>query len=218
LGRVIHKNVVVFIGNLFFSLILHSIFSNILFKQNDMYAIVDIAGQQFKVEKGQEIYVHRLEAEEGTEVHFNNVLLVDDNGQIRVGMPVLEDTTVSAKVLAHMKGKKVLVFKKRRRKGYQKTNGYRDYLTKIQIENIVTEGTKIKKAKESVKSEEPEKKKTAKPSAQKKRIEKAEAETAPATEVVIAKVKEAPVKKTRAKTTARKKTGGQTKATPEEGS
>jgi large subunit ribosomal protein L21 len=204
----------VFIGNLFFSLILHSIFLMFSFKRNDMFAIVDIAGQQFKVEKGQEIYVHRLEAEEGTKVHFNNVLLVDDNGQVRVGMPVLEDTTVSAKVLAHMKGKKVLVFKKKRRKGYQKTNGHRDYLTKIQIENITTEGAKIKKTKETVISEEPEKKKTAKPSAQKKRVAKAEVETVPVTGEVVPKAEKAPVKKTRAKTTAKKKTEDQAKATP----
>lgn len=180
-----------------------------------MYAIVDIAGQQFKVEKGQEIYVHRLEAEEGTEVHFTNVLLVDDNGQIRIGMPVLEDTTVSVKVLAHMKGKKVLIFKKKRRKGYQKTNGHRDYLTKIQIENIVTEGVKIKKAEESVQLEEPKKRKTSKPSAQKKPIEKAEVEVIPGPEEVIAAGEGVPVKKTRTRTTAKKKKEDQAKTAPE---
>lgn len=210
-----YKNMVVFIGNLFFSLILHSIFGYFSFKQNDMYAIVDIAGQQFKVEKGQEIYVHRLEAEEGTEVHFTNVLLVDDNGQIRIGMPVLEDTTVSVKVLAHMKGKKVLIFKKKRRKGYQKTNGHRDYLTKIQIENIVTEGVKIKKAEESVQLEEPKKRKTSKPSAQKKPIEKAEVEVIPGPEEVIAAGEGVPVKKTRTRTTAKKKKEDQAKTAPE---
>ncbi|MFA8451288.1 MAG: 50S ribosomal protein L21 [Bacteroidales bacterium] len=102
-----------------------------------MYAIVEIAGQQFKVEKNQNLFVHRLEQEEGTVVEFDKVLLVDNNGNINVGTPVVAGAKVSAKVLEHLKGDKVTVFKKKRRKGYQKSNGHRQYLSKIVIENIV---------------------------------------------------------------------------------
>ncbi|PXY00821.1 50S ribosomal protein L21 [Marinifilum breve] len=102
-----------------------------------MYAIVEIAGQQFKVEKDQKIFVHRLEAEEGGQVEFAKVLLVDNEGEIAVGAPAIEGAKVTAKVLSHMKGDKVKVFKKKRRKGYKKLNGHRQYLSQIQIEEIV---------------------------------------------------------------------------------
>lgn len=102
-----------------------------------MYAIVDIAGQQYKVEKDQEIFVHRLEAEEGSSLNFDQVLLIDRDGKISVGTPVVEGANIQARVISHTKGDKVIVFKKKRRKGYQKLNGHRQYLTKIQIENIV---------------------------------------------------------------------------------
>jgi len=101
-----------------------------------MYAIVDIAGQQFKVEKNQELYVHRLEGKEGSKVELNQVLLIDNGGKVTVGAPKIEGAKVDAKIISHLKGDKVLVFKKKRRKGYQKLNGHRQYLTKIQIENI----------------------------------------------------------------------------------
>ncbi|MCX6232404.1 MAG: 50S ribosomal protein L21 [Bacteroidetes bacterium] len=101
-----------------------------------MYAIVDIAGQQFKVKKDQKIFVHRLESEEGAKVEFNEVLLADNEGKVKVGTPNLEGAKVTATVLSHLRGDKVLVFKKKRRKGYQKLNGHRQYLTQIQIENI----------------------------------------------------------------------------------
>lgn len=101
-----------------------------------MYAIVNIAGQQFKVSKEQKVFVHRLEAEEGAQVEFNEVLLTDDEGNVKVGTPVIDGATVKAKVLSHLRGDKVLVFKKKRRKGYQKMNGHRQYLTQIQIEEI----------------------------------------------------------------------------------
>ena len=102
-----------------------------------MYAIVEIAGQQFKVEKDQKIFVHRLNAEEGSKVDFDNVLLTDNNGKINVGTPALSGAKVSATILNHLKGEKVLVFKKKRRKGYQKMNGHRQYLSYIQINEIV---------------------------------------------------------------------------------
>jgi len=87
-----------------------------------MYAIVEIAGQQFKVEKKQEIFVHRLEDKEGSKVEFSDVLLIDKDGKVNVGTPTVKGALVSAKVLEHMKADKVLVFKKKRRKGYQKLN------------------------------------------------------------------------------------------------
>jgi len=102
-----------------------------------MYAIVDIAGQQFKVEKDKKIYVHRLEGEEGEQVSFDRVLLIDKDGKVKVGNPVVKNAQVTAKIISHMKGDKVLVFKKKRRKGYQKLNGHRQYMTQIQIEDIV---------------------------------------------------------------------------------
>lgn len=101
-----------------------------------MYAIVDIAGQQFKVEENQKVIVNRLEATEGQNVEFDKVLLKDNNGQVEVGTPVIEGSKVTAKVLGHLKGEKVIIFKKKRRKGYQKRTGFRSSLTQIQIEKI----------------------------------------------------------------------------------
>jgi large subunit ribosomal protein L21 len=101
-----------------------------------MYAIVDIAGQQFKVEAGRTLYVHRLKGEEGTQVNFDKVFLTDDEGKVTIGAPTIEGASVNATILKHMKGDKVIVFKKKRRKGYQKKNGHRQYLTQIKIESI----------------------------------------------------------------------------------
>ena len=101
-----------------------------------MYAIVDIAGQQFKVQKDQKVYVHRIEGEEGASVEFNNVMLTADEGKVKVGTPIVNGAKVTAKILSHMRAEKVLVFKKKRRKGYQKCNGHRQYMTQIQIEGI----------------------------------------------------------------------------------
>jgi large subunit ribosomal protein L21 len=101
-----------------------------------MYAIVDIAGQQFKVNENQLLYVHRLAGNEGDTVHFDRVLFVHQNGTVKVGNPVIEGARVSAKIISHVKGDKVLVFKKKRRKGYQKLNGHRQLFTRIKIESI----------------------------------------------------------------------------------
>ncbi len=101
-----------------------------------MYAIVEIAGQQFKIEKDHKIFVHRLKAEEGSQVTFDRVMLVDNDGTVKVGAPTVTGATVSATVLNHLKGEKVLVFKKKRRKGYQKMNGHRQYMTAIKIDDI----------------------------------------------------------------------------------
>lgn len=101
-----------------------------------MYAIVDIQGQQFKVEKDQTLFVHRINEDEGKSVTFDNVKLVDNGGKISVGTPTVKGASVQAKVLEHLKGDKVIVFKKKRRKGYKVKNGHRQYLTKIQIESV----------------------------------------------------------------------------------
>src|SRR5690554_7296813 len=101
-----------------------------------MYAIVEIAGQQFKVSKDQKVYVHRLAAEEGTNVTFDKVFLVDNEGTITLGAPAITGASVGAKVLKHLQGDKVIVFKKKRRKGYKKKNGHRQALTQIVIEGI----------------------------------------------------------------------------------
>ena len=101
-----------------------------------MYAIVDIAGQQFKVEAGKKIYVNRLQDEVGASVSFGKVLLTDNDGDVKVGAPYVEGASVTAKVLEHVKGNKVIVFKKIKRKGFDKKNGHRQYLTKIEIESI----------------------------------------------------------------------------------
>lgn len=102
-----------------------------------MYAIVEIAGQQFKVEAGKKLFVNRLAAEKGAAVEFDKVLLVDNDGDVKVGAPYVEGAVVKATVLDDsLKGNKVLVFKKKRRKGYQKCNGHRQYLSQIQINEI----------------------------------------------------------------------------------
>ena len=102
-----------------------------------MYAIVEIAGQQFKVEAGMGIFVQRLAAEKGAAVEFDKVLLVDNDGAVKVGAPYVDGASVKATVLDDTcRGKKVIVFKKKRRKGYQKQTGHRQNFTKIQINEI----------------------------------------------------------------------------------
>ncbi|MCB9256968.1 MAG: 50S ribosomal protein L21 [Chitinophagales bacterium] len=100
-----------------------------------MYAIVEIAGQQFKVEEGKQIFVHRLEGKEGDKLDFDKVLLKADGDKVSVGAPTL-NSKVSVKIIEHLKGDKVIVFKKKRRKGYKVKNGHRQYLTKVSIEKI----------------------------------------------------------------------------------
>ena len=101
-----------------------------------MYAIVEIAGQQFKVKNGQEIYVHRLPVDEGESISFDKVLLTDNEGSVSIGQPTLSGVSVGATVLEHCKGNKVIVFKKKRRKGFRKKNGHRQLLSRIKIESI----------------------------------------------------------------------------------
>lgn len=175
-----------------------------------MYAIVDIAGQQFKVEKDQKLYVHRLEAEEGKKVSFDKVLLIDTGSKVSVGDPVVKGATVNATVLSHVKGDKVLVFKKKRRKGYQKLNGHRQYMTQIQIEAISEKGAKETKATETkaaeTKAQSPKPKAEKKASAAKKpTTTKTTAEKKPAAKASAAKKPVA--KKPAAKAAPKKETG-----------
>ena len=152
-----------------------------------MYAIVEIAGQQFKVEKDQQIFVHRLDTEEGSKIDFDKVLLLDDAGTVNVGAPVITGAKVTAKVLEHLKGDKVIVFKKKRRKGYKVKNGHRQYLTKLEILTIDAKAPAAKK---------PAPKKEAKPAAEKAPVKKTVAKK-PAAKKPAAK--KAPAKKTTAK-------------------
>ncbi|MFZ6053190.1 50S ribosomal protein L21 [Halocola ammonii] len=141
-----------------------------------MYAIVEIAGHQYKVQKDQQVYVNRLQAKEGDKVSFDNVLLLDDNGNVTVGAPAIDGAQVSAKVEKHLKGDKVIVFKKKRRKGYRKKNGFRAYLTELTIDSIVAKGAK--KAEKSAESKPKAEKKTEAKSESKTTAKKTEAKKA----------------------------------------
>ena len=120
-----------------------------------MYAIVEIAGHQFKVEKDQKVFVNRLQTEEGKKVSFDNVLLVGDGDNVTVGAPAIDGAQVGAKVLKHLKGDKVIVFKKKRRKGYRVKNGHRQSLTEIVIESIGASGAKKAAPAKATKKAEP---------------------------------------------------------------
>ncbi len=128
-----------------------------------MYAIVEIAWQQFKVAKDQKVFVHRLPEAEGEKVQFSNVMLLEDGKNITIGAPAIEGASVEAKVVKHLKGDKVIVFKKKRRKGYKVKNGHRQYLSEIVIESIVASGSKPAAKKAAPKAE----KAAAKPAAPK---------------------------------------------------
>lgn len=167
-----------------------------------MYAIVEMAGQQFKVEKDQQVFVHRLDSKEGSKVTFDNVLLIDNGKKVNVGAPAIKGATVVATVLEHVKGDKVIVFKKKRRKGYKVRNGHRQYLTSIKIEAINEKGAKAAAPKAAAKKEEAPKKEAAPKKAAPKAAAKKEA--APKAEKKAAAKPAA--KKTAAKKPAAKKT------------
>ena len=158
-----------------------------------MYAIVDIAGQQFKVAKDQKLFVQKLEGETGSKVSFDKVLLIENDSKVTVGTPSISGAAVSAKVLDHLKGDKVLVFKKKRRKGYKKLNGHRQQLTQIQITEILEKGAKAPAAK----------KEAAKPAAEKPAA-KAATEKKPAAAKPAAVKKPAAAKKPATKPAAKK--------------
>jgi large subunit ribosomal protein L21 len=165
-----------------------------------MYAIVEMAGQQFKVAKDQKVYVHRLQTEEGKKVTFDNVLLLDDGTNVTIGAPAIDGAAVEAKVIKHLRGDKVIVFHKKRRKGYRKKNGHRQSLTEIVIESIVAKGAKKAKAEEPKKAA-PKKAAPKKEAATKK----ADGKSAPIEVSVASKPKEekAPAKKAAPKKTAK---------------
>lgn len=118
----------------------------IIEKPNRMYAIVNIAGQQYKVEKDQKLFVHQLVEKEGETVSFDEVLLIDNDKSVVVGEPTIKGAMISGKVISHPRGDKIKVFKKKRRKGYKVRTGHRQYLTEIQIEDIIEKGA-VKEAK-----------------------------------------------------------------------
>ena len=157
-----------------------------------MYAIVEIAGHQFKVEKDQKVFVNRLQTEEGNKVTFDNVLLLADGTKVTIGAPAIDGAQVGAKVLKHLKGDKVIVFKKKRRKGYRVKNGHRQSLTEIQIESIVASGAKkaspAKAASPKAEAKPAAKKEVSKPAA-KAATPKAEA-TADLSSMTVKKLKE----------------------------
>jgi len=158
-----------------------------------MYAIVEIAGQQFKVERGNKVYVHRLEANEGAKVEFDKVLLIDNGGKVQIGTPSVEGAKVAATVISHLQGDKVAVFKKKRRKGYQKWNNHRQQFTQVLIQGVLGKG-------ETLKDEIAVEKKA--PKAKKETAEKVEAKAAAPKK---AAAKKAPAKKAAPKKAAAKK-------------
>ena len=169
-----------------------------------MYAIVEIGGKQVKVEKDQKVFVNRLEGKEGSKLTFNNVLLLDNSGKVILGTPSIKGAAVEAKILKHLKDDKVIVFKKKRRKGYKVKNGHRQFLTEIMVEKILEKGAKLKSDdKVEVKESKPAVKKPAvkKPAAKKPAVKK------PAVKKPAAKkpaVKKPAVKKPAAKKTTKK--------------
>jgi large subunit ribosomal protein L21 len=145
-----------------------------------MYAIVEIGGKQIKVEKDQKVYVNRLDAKEGSKVTFDNILLLDNAGKVVLGTPSIKGAAVEAKILKHLKDDKVIVFKKKRRKGYKVKNGHRQFLTEIVVEKILEKGTKlkldtkaeVKESKSAVEKKPADKKAVAKKAVVKKAVAK----------------------------------------------
>ncbi len=166
-----------------------------------MYAIVEIAGQQFKIEKDQQIFVNRLDSKEGSKVEFDRVLFIDNSGKFNVGAPVISGAKVTAKVLDHVKGDKVIVFKKKRRKGYRVKNGHRQSFTSIQILSIEEKAA----AKKAVASKTVDKVEKPKVAAKPKAAAKPKTTTKAAVKKAPAKTKATATKKTTAKKAAPKK-------------
>ena len=183
-----------------------------------MYAIVEIAGHQYKVQKDQQVFVNRLDAKEGAKIKFEKVLLIDKGGDVTVGAPAISGLAVHATVERHLKGDKVLVFKKKRRKGYQKLNGFRPYLTEIRITDIKKAAAKkaAPKKEEAASDKKPAAKKPAakKAAAKKPAAKKAAPKKAAAKKPAAKKAapKKAAAKKPAAKKPAAKKATKSTKA------
>ncbi len=176
-----------------------------------MYAIVNIAGQQHKVEKDQKLFVHRLVEKEGESVSFDEVLLIDNDNSVVVGEPTIKGAMISGKVISHPRGDKIKVFKKKRRKGYKVRTGHRQNLTEIQIEDIIEKGA-VKEAKAKTATTAPPAKKASpaakKPATASPKAEAAKTATAkegkPAATAAAAKVAPKAAPKTAAKTAAKK--------------
>jgi large subunit ribosomal protein L21 len=163
-----------------------------------MYAIVEIAGQQFKVEEGKKIFVHRLEAEDGAQINFDKVLLIEDEGKITIGEPVIKDAKVEGIIVNKVRGDKVIVFKKKRKKGYRVKNGHRQNFTQVEIVSINGKSSPKKQAAKKVVQEAP-----AEPVAGKKAPEKKAA--VKKTDTKKPETKKAAEKKPAAKKTETKK-------------
>jgi large subunit ribosomal protein L21 len=159
-----------------------------------MYAIVEIAGQQFKVEEGKKIFVHRLEIEDGKKIEFDQVLLIEDEGKITIGEPTIKDAVVEGKVIDKVRGEKVIIFKKKKKKGYRIKNGHRQNFTQVEIISI---NGKTSPKKQPVKKETVE---AAKAPAKEKKPEIKK----PAAKVSVAKEKKVAAKKTTEKKPAAK--------------
>ncbi len=166
-----------------------------------MYAIVEIAGQQFKVERGVKVYVHRLDANEGAKISFDKVLLVDNGGKVQVGTPSIDGASVAATVLGHLKGDKVIVFKKKRRKGYQKSNGHRQQFTQILVQGILGKGETLK---DEIAYEKRAPRTAVKPEVEVKETKKAAPKKAAAKKVAAPAKEKAPAKKAAPKKAAKK--------------
>ncbi len=179
-----------------------------------MYAIVEIAGQQYKVEKDQQIFVHRLEGKEGSKVNFDKVLLTNDGKKVEVGAPAVKGVSVSAKIVEHLKGDKVIVFKKKRRKGYKVRNGHRQAMSKIQIEGIgASKAAPKAAAKAETKTEAKAETKAAAPKAKATAAKKPAAKASTATKKAAPKAKATTAKKAAPKKPAAKKTTAAKKST-----
>ncbi|MDQ1296985.1 MAG: large subunit ribosomal protein [Bacteroidota bacterium] len=161
-----------------------------------MYAIVEIAGQQFKVEEGKKIFVHRLEVEDGKKIDFDQVLLIEDEGKITIGEPTIKDAVVEGKVIDKVRGEKVIIFKKKRKKGYRIKNGHRQNFTQVEIISI---NGKTSPKKPTVKKEASE---AAKEPVKEKKSEVKK----PAAKTAVAKEKKVVAKKTAEKKPAAKST------------
>ena len=151
-----------------------------MIKKNIMYAIVEIGGKQIKVEKDQKVFVNRLEGKEGSKVTFDNILLLENAGKVVLGTPSVKGAAVEVKILKHLKDDKVIVFKKKRRKGYKVKNGHRQFLTEIVVEKILEKGAKAK-------SETNVEEKTSKPAIEKAPVAKKPAVKKPAAKKPAAK-------------------------------
>jgi large subunit ribosomal protein L21 len=166
-----------------------------------MYAIVEIAGQQFKVEEGKNIFVHRLDVEEGKKIDFDKVLLIEDEGKVTIGEPTIKDAVVEGKVIDNVRGDKVIIFKKKRKKGYRIKNGHRQNFTRIEIISI---NGKTSPKKQAAKKEAPVV--IEEPVKEKKAIEKKADTKKPAAKKTEAAAKKPAVKKAAEKKPATKKT------------